>query len=390
MKKVVIIHPVDFISIQFGGIESLMADIVELLPSDVDVYVISTALKSSPYKILRWNIIEFRGKKINFLPILKISKIKPVIPLVLKFSLGLMFLKFCIDFRNAIVIYNRIEPALILTRKKSLKEILIIHGDIRNLKSNFSDNKWKKFFWIYSFLEARVIKKMEKIFVVSISGLEYYKKKYPSYSERFHFMPSWPNVKIFKKLDVEKETILAKYGIDRNPILLYVGRLENPKNPKLLISSFSIVAKYYPNSGLIIVGEGTMRGELEKYVKEIGLQQNIFFLGYRSQPEVSELMNASDVFVLTSVFEGMPVVVLEALCCGLPVVSTNVGEVKLVIKNGESGAVVDSEDPKAIAEAIIKIIENRPSPDLCIKSISKYTPDVVLNMFFALIGVKGE
>jgi len=79
-------------------------------------------------------------------------------------------------------------------------------------------------------------------------------------------------------------------------------------------------------------------------------------------------------------FEGMPMCVLEALACGLPVVSTDVGEVKRVVKNGYSGEVVEDFSPKSIAQALKKVLENYPnySKENCINSVSEYTPQKVL------------
>ena len=102
--------------------------------------------------------------------------------------------------------------------------------------------------------------------------------------------------------------------------------------------------------------------------------------------QIAEIMNISDVLFSTSIFEGMSIVILESLACGLPVVATNVGENYLVVKNGKSGKLVSSWNPEEIAEAVIELISNPPSPHSCIEVVSEYTKQKVLLHLFKEIG----
>jgi len=107
----------------------------------------------------------------------------------------------------------------------------------------------------------------------------------------------------------------------------------------------------------------------------------------KSQIELAEFYRASDTFLLTSNYEGMPICVLEALACGLPVVSTDVGGVNGVVKNRISGEIVKSFSPYEISKSLKRVLENPLiySKNNCINAISKFTPQKVLIPLFKKI-----
>jgi glycosyltransferase involved in cell wall biosynthesis len=102
-----------------------------------------------------------------------------------------------------------------------------------------------------------------------------------------------------------------------------------------------------------------------------------------SQNELAKILRISDVFLLTSSFEGMPMSVLEALACGLPVVTTKAGEVGLVVKDNFSGFVCRERSANVLAETVLKVLEGNKNIFLenCSASIQKYTAEHILNNF---------
>jgi glycosyltransferase involved in cell wall biosynthesis len=100
-----------------------------------------------------------------------------------------------------------------------------------------------------------------------------------------------------------------------------------------------------------LVGDGPERGKLEHLVKELNLQQNVKFLGLRR--DVPRLLKAADLFLLTSISEGIPLTLIEAMAAGLPIVATNVGGVGEVVENGVTGVLVRVGDSEAIAQQIL-------------------------------------
>ena len=134
---------------------------------------------------------------------------------------------------------------------------------------------------------------------------------------------------------------------------IHVSSLNEQKNPDAIIESFVSFHRTYPRSRLIMVGE--VQGDLFQNIMQQNLSANaIQFTGMLPYEEVAHLMRNSDAFVLFSRYENMPCVVLEALCCGLPVISSDVGGLKEVI-NQENGVLVRDYATRALTEAMINL-----------------------------------
>lgn len=134
--------------------------------------------------------------------------------------------------------------------------------------------------------------------------------------------------------------------------LLYVGRLAAVKGLPVLFESLSKLKCNYPDFTLTLVGDGSERLELEQLGAELGLKDNLDFVGYKSQAEVREYLQNSDVFVLPSFAEGVPVSLMESMATGVPVVATQVGGNSELIDNGVNGYLVSPGDPVSLAEKI--------------------------------------
>lgn len=152
---------------------------------------------------------------------------------------------------------------------------------------------------------------------------------------------------IFKPDDSKK--------IDNIFTIVNVASMYWIKNHKLLVDAFAIIHKKYNNTRLILLGDGELRVEIENQVRNLGLQKSVFFYGNCS--DVAKYLNASDVYCCTSEVEGLPLSVLEAMACGLPIVSTPAGGVVDIVKDGENGYIIPY-DAEKIAIKIINLIEN--------------------------------
>ncbi|MEQ8754067.1 MAG: glycosyltransferase [Coleofasciculus sp. G1-WW12-02] len=139
-----------------------------------------------------------------------------------------------------------------------------------------------------------------------------------------------------------------KYGID---ILIRAFA----KVKKVLESTLPNVA---PRLRLLIVGGGSQQNTLNSLVDKLGLQNITTFTGFVSHDQVPHYLNQLDIYVAVSRMESFGVAILEASACSLPVVVSNVGGLPEVVQDGETGYVVDRENPDATAEALIKIIQN--------------------------------
>ena len=135
---------------------------------------------------------------------------------------------------------------------------------------------------------------------------------------------------------------------------LAVGRLVPAKDYATLLKAFAELMKDFNNAKLWIAGDGPLRKNLEALAHNLGLDNSVSFLGLRK--DVPELMALADAFVLSSAWEGMPNVLLEASASGLPIVSTKVSGAEEIVCEGKTGYLVPPGNPLALAEAMRKVM----------------------------------
>jgi L-malate glycosyltransferase len=134
------------------------------------------------------------------------------------------------------------------------------------------------------------------------------------------------------------------------------GRLEAIKGWNYFIDSCAQIAKVEPSSRFLVVGDGPVRGEIEDQVKRLQLSDHVHVLGFRD--DVRELMRVMDVVCLSSLTEGTPITILEAMACARPAVVTDVGGCAQVVIDGVTGFVVPPRDPAALADATLKLLRD--------------------------------
>jgi glycosyltransferase involved in cell wall biosynthesis len=134
-----------------------------------------------------------------------------------------------------------------------------------------------------------------------------------------------------------------------------VGRFEDNKDYPTMLDAFETYWKEYSASSLLIVGNGPLEETLKRLVLERGLSDAVHFLGIRR--DVPALMAAADGYLMSSAWEGLPAVLLEACASGLPIVTTDVGGNREVVLDQETGFVVQPKDPGALAQAMSSVAE---------------------------------
>jgi glycosyltransferase involved in cell wall biosynthesis len=147
----------------------------------------------------------------------------------------------------------------------------------------------------------------------------------------------------------------ASLGVPIEALLVgFVGRLTAVKNPSLFVKAAGHVVQQLPQARFVFVGDGELRAALEEQTDALGLTRHVIFAGW--QVEMPAVYADLDLLALTSLNEGTPVTVIEALATGIPVVATAVGGVPDVLKDQETGALVPSDDAEGLAQAIIELL----------------------------------
>jgi len=156
---------------------------------------------------------------------------------------------------------------------------------------------------------------------------------------------------------INRRRILDNLGVnDDDYLILTVGRLTIQKGHTYLLDSIPMVLERFPNTVFVIAGDGHLRNILKDKAIQMDIDGPARFLGTRS--DIPELLFAADVFVLPSLWEGLPLALLEAMSAGLPVVATKVEGVESIIVDGENGFLIPSENVNALSTALIKILED--------------------------------
>ena len=139
--------------------------------------------------------------------------------------------------------------------------------------------------------------------------------------------------------------------------LLFVGRLRIRKGVEVLLAALPRLARRFPTVRLLVAGDGEHREELEARTAALGLgDSRVVFLGRAGGPRVRALLAGARALVVPSTYEGMPLVVLEAMAAGVPVVASRVSGIPEVVVDGETGWLVPPEDPAALAAALTAVL----------------------------------
>jgi len=141
---------------------------------------------------------------------------------------------------------------------------------------------------------------------------------------------------------------------ERAFVWLTVGRLEPVKNHLELLRAFREVAAVNPHARLLIAGQGPLQAATQQRIAELGLVDRVRLLGLRR--DIPELLNAADAFVLPSLWEGMPLTLLEASATALPIVATDVGGNAEVVLEGKTGYLVPVKDTNSLAQAMLRVM----------------------------------
>ena len=194
---------------------------------------------------------------------------------------------------------------------------------------------------------------------VSREGRERYIRIRATPAHKIEFIPNgvdthrfFPNIEIYERQRAQLE-------LQGTFLWLAVGRLVPQKDFHTLLHAFAEASARFPDTQLWIAGDGPERSELERLAQRLNLQSRVRFLGLRK--DIPDLMRIVDAFVLSSAWEGMPNVVLEAAASGLPVVSTQVSGVGDIVLAEKTGYLVPPGDPNALADAMLRLM-HLPEP----------------------------
>src|SRR3990172_1127677 len=224
------------------------------------------------------------------------------------------------------------------------KIILQIHSEI-------DFNKYPK---TIKWIARQVFPLSNKILVFSKNDMK--KIEMLAKKEKIEILKNAVKVDDFTSKDksFKKDLSIPEHG----EVILFLSRLIKEKGVYDLIESITTVAKDYKNVYFIIAGGGPERNRMEMICKEKGIEKEVRFTGHVNYKNLLKAYSCADIFVLPTYSEAMPMVILEALAAGLPIISTPIGAIPDIIKDGINGFLIEPNSPKQLAEKILFLLHN--------------------------------
>ena len=207
-------------------------------------------------------------------------------------------------------------------------------------------------------LEAETAKNATTIVTISKYSVEKIQHNYNVDPKKIQIVPNGVDIEVFKPSG-DQEALKQQFNFGKGPCVLFVGNLIPRKGLFFLVDSAKKIVKQQSDTKFLIAGEGPLKGQLTKFIQEENLTDNFKFLGRVDEKVLPLLYNCSDVFVLPSIQEGQGIVLLEAQASGKPVVAFDIGGVNEALRNKETGLMVKLGDSDALADALIKLINDK-------------------------------
>jgi glycosyltransferase involved in cell wall biosynthesis len=156
---------------------------------------------------------------------------------------------------------------------------------------------------------------------------------------------------------IDKQLKRRELGITGNGPLIGLGaRLSKEKGLTFLLKAMPRLIKHYPDITLLIAGKGDAEVDLKRETSDLGIEKNVLFIGPRL--DMPEVLKVLDLYVLPSLREGLPTVLLEAMAAGCSIIATKVGGSSTAVMHGENGSLVEAQNPGALADEIIRLLSN--------------------------------
>lgn len=217
------------------------------------------------------------------------------------------------------------------------------------------------FFWsrLFVTLERFAAHFTDRIITLTEVGKAEHLRFRISHEEKFVSIYCGIDLTRFQKKSQEAEEKLRKeLGLEGVGIVGSVGRLVPVKGYEYFVRACALVKQTHPNTKFLLVGDGPLRTDLQKLAARLALEKNFLFTGERK--EIPEILSLFDLFVLSSLNEGLGRVLIEAGAAGVPVVATEVGGVPEIVRNHETGLLVPPRDPEKMACAIRILLDDVP------------------------------
>lgn len=378
MIRVLVYAVCDFTSLPNGGEVMLMNNFLSANKSDnIEYFLVGMSFTTSD-KVGRWNDKKIGNLTYKFLPVSQVlvDKEKTHIPFRMRMVHGVK--KYWNEIKKVNADFHYIHSAElgIPLWKKDIQLVYHVHGDpCQTLRiSRFPIFRLQVFTDFYWKIISNTIKKSCKVVWAADRSKQLYLEQQPHMKEIVNDKSITIHSSFDTKLVVDDTSIPA---LENSKHLVTVGRVSRVKRMDFLIDVANELIIEGQDIDLLICGDGEEKKALEEKAKKLGILDRVVFLGLLNRVQIATILSHSDVFVFASENEAMSLVVLESLYMGVPVVSTNVGDIPYVVKDEITGYIVDGYNVDEYAKKVKKILNGDQQNyfNNCKNMISSYTPE---------------
>ena len=381
-----------------GGIQSIIRSFIKYAPSDFEVRLVGVGSGDESMPPGQWHKTEYAGRTLWFLPLFDLPEdnVRQLIPTSVRYTLALLKRDLSSDFMH----FHRMEPALASFRWAGRK-LLYIHNDMHQKVKTSSQHRsflWQRFPWLYFAMERALLQQFETVLVCNADTTQFYHSLYPKFSSRISHVRNAVDDEVFyplseQAIDNDRRALANELNLaDSTQFFLFAGRLHPQKDPLLLIRSIAALNGLKgrdsevcssPNVHLLIAGAGELQEAVKAEIERLNLQAQVTLLGTFEQQQLVRFYRVATAFVLTSLYEGLPVVALESLSCGTPVITTRAGDTPSVLTPA-SGIVCEQRQPASVAQAMAAILSHpeRYPAHACVQAAQPYRGKSVIRAIY--------
>lgn len=368
-----------------GGIQTLIKTFIKYAPETFEIRLVGTGGEQQATG--QWHEAEFSGRSMQFFPLISLGddNSRRLIPTTVKYTAALFSKSLASDFMH----FHRLEPTVV-SRQWSGDKTLFVHNDIYQQMQASSDQGsilWQRFAPLYFKLERSLMGQFNQILSCNSESVRLYQQRYPAVADRVAYYKNAFDTELFYPLEPairqqQRQRLAQRLQLDpETQFLLFAGRLHPQKDPLLLVRSLAALAD--PKVHLLIAGDGELNDAVQTEIQQLQLAKQVTLLGPLPQEQLVELLQVAGACVLTSAYEGLPIVVLEALACGTPIVTTPCGETPHLLDK-QSGVVCTGREPTIIAEAWRRVLyapDQFPS-SACVRVVHPYSAQIVVEQIY--------
>lgn len=381
--KLLYLEACDFISYPLGGTLSFSKHLIST--NIKQVFLVGFVNDDEP--VGRWFVKEINGVKFDFFGICRVSEIKKSILPKRLYSLWSLFLWIKdiikVDFATS---FTQSPQFVFILYFVNLKEFVFLFPGLGNSVGLSKFRFLRIFNRIYESLLFFCLKSMNaKILAASdIGTIKKVEQKFKILSGSIVQFPTRYDPKVFFPKDKLESRI--KLGINRkHKIFIVVGRLSYIKGWKLIVDTFRVVKYNNKDSILLFIGSGEEEFNIRSYCSNDIKDGSIIMLGRKNPEDINLYINSSDCFVMGSLEEGWPTSMVEALACGIPLVSTNVSGASEMIKNSLNGYILNNRDSKDFSILWEKSLALEKPNSYSLMVSKKYSLDSLSSDFIAVL-----